>query len=217
MANNRLFKAILRNQWIIIFLTIIGACLGEFVNTYLIVPVYRAETTVYALNRDKAINYQDMMMNRLLVQDYSEIIYSKKVASLAMEELRGMNLDEDTIRRMIHINLTKESSVMRIQAFSSDAVTAAAVANAMSRAFTEQVRAMTNSDIVGILDEAVVPEEPVPVNKTKNIVIGMLAGMTIGFVIIYIRELFDMTIRSVDEVEYNLNLPVVGIIPQHNI
>ena len=106
---------------------------------------------------------------------------------------------------------------MRIQAFSSDAVTAAAVANAMSRAFTEQVRAMTNSDIVGILDEAVVPEEPVPVNKTKNIVIGMLAGMTIGFVIIYIRELFDMTIRSVDEVEYNLNLPVVGIIPQHNI
>lgn len=50
-----------------------------------------------------------------------------------------------------------------------------------------------------------------------RVLIGLLAGFLIGFGIIYIQELLDTTVRSIEEIEEDLNLKVIGIIPEHQI
>jgi len=76
---------------------------------------------------------------------------------------------------------------------------------------------LANTSTVGILDEAHVPLASVPVNHMKMAIVGFMAGAIISLAFIYVRELFDSTIRSASEIENGLGLKVVGIIPGHNI
>ena len=50
-------------------------------------------------------------------------------------------------------------------------------------------------------------------NLIKQIVIGAFIGGVIGVVIVFIKFYFDTTVKSSEEVESKLNLPVIGIIP----
>lgn len=221
MERNKLFNAILRKLWLFIILSVIGGFIAWFFGVYLRAPVYEAEATVYAMNRTNtgpeqgSLIYQDLMAGRQVLQDYSAIIGTQKVTSLAISELKNFTISEDELHDMVKINLHENSSVMGIRADSDNPELAAAAANAVSRAFAAQMHELTGSDIVGILDEAKTPELPVPQNTIKTILLGMVAGMAAVFAVIYLCVLFDTTVREAEDVEVNLKLQVIGIIPEH--
>lgn len=223
MEIKRLFHAYIRKLWLLILLSVIGGSIAGYISLYRITPVYQAETTLYIVNRDKtqllgeSLNYNDVVTGRRLVQDYSEIIRSRSVITPALRELTDYNLNEIMLDAMTTVDLKDESNVLVISATWPEAKTATAAANAMSRAFIEKISEITNSDSIGILDEALVPDYPIPISHAKNILIGLLAGFAIAFGTIYVIELFDTTIRSAEDVEHGLKLHVIGIIPEHDI
>lgn len=219
MEIKRLFDAIVRKSWLIVLLMVVGGLVTGYVSFYFTAPTYEAETTIYAMYRNKvgSTGSQDITASRQLVSDYSQIIDSSTITSLAILELKDFNLTEEDLTKMVSVSLQKDSSVLAIRAVSTDPKVAAAVANAMGRAFTGKMRQLINNDSISILDAAKIPEHPIPVGHTKNILVGVLAGMAAAFGIIYLSELFDTTIRAAEDVEYGLKLRVVGIIPAHNI
>ena len=223
MQNNKLFRKILHMLWVFILFAGIGGTAAWYFSIYLKAPVYEAEATVYAMNRSKTalsqggIVYQDIVAGRQFLQDYSPIIHTRKVTSLALAGLKNYTVTEKDLIAMTEINLPQDSSVMGIRALSNNPALAADAANAVSRAFAAQMQELTGSDVIGILDEAKIPEAPVPDETARNIVIGMLAGMALVFAALYLNVLFDTTIREAEDVEYALKLPVVGVIPEHSI
>lgn len=223
MERNKLFHAISQKLWLFILFSVIGGGAAWFLGVYLKLPVYEAEATVYAMNRSNTASvqggliYQDLMAGRQFLQDYSAMIGTRKVTSRAIGELKNFTIDEDDLRNMVKINLQKDSSVMGIRIVSNNPLLAAAAANALSRAFAAQMRELTGSDIIGILDEAKTPELPVPQNTVKIILLGVLAGMAAVFAVIYLKVLFDTAIREAEDVETVLKLQVLGIIPEHGI
>lgn len=66
---------------------------------------------------------------------------------------------------------------------------------------------------IRIIDEAVVPERPYRPRKVLNIGIGLLAGLILGIVLSLLAELINQTIKSSNEVEGILKLPLLGFIP----
>ncbi len=223
MELQRLLYGFVRKIWLAVLLAIIGGGIAGYASMFMTTPVYVAESTLYALNRDRArltgesVSYEDVALSRQLVQDYTEIIHSDKVISAVQRELSSKGLDESTLNSMVSVDLRKDSNVLIVRTAWVDPETAALVANSVSRALISKVRELTNSDNLSILDEAKVPGSPNPVNHNKNILIGLLAGMVLAFGVIYVIELFDTTIRSAEDIENGLKMPVVGIIPEHDI
>jgi capsular exopolysaccharide synthesis family protein len=66
---------------------------------------------------------------------------------------------------------------------------------------------------IRIIDPAIVPRSPVLPNVQKNLLLGAFAGLILGLFLITLTEYMDDSVKSVEDVEHLLGLPVYGIIP----
>jgi capsular exopolysaccharide synthesis family protein len=62
--------------------------------------------------------------------------------------------------------------------------------------------------------EAPMPNRPVSPNIVLNIFLSLILGLAAGIGLAYFIEYLDMSIKTVDDVERFLGLPVIGVIPQ---
>ncbi len=69
---------------------------------------------------------------------------------------------------------------------------------------------------VTILDAAIEPFMPIKPNKRLNIMLGALIGLGLGLGIVFVREYFDTSIKSVEEVE-KLGFNLLGTIPSIDV
>jgi capsular exopolysaccharide synthesis family protein len=67
---------------------------------------------------------------------------------------------------------------------------------------------------VSILDRAASPEKPSKPNKWLYLAISGVVGMTGGLGLAFLREYFDNTLRTPDDVERYLHLPSVAVVPE---
>jgi uncharacterized protein involved in exopolysaccharide biosynthesis len=66
---------------------------------------------------------------------------------------------------------------------------------------------------VSVVEEAVVPRAPVKPRKLINLVVSVLVGLFVGVGAALTVEYFDTTLKTPDDVERHLGLPVIGIVP----
>jgi uncharacterized protein involved in exopolysaccharide biosynthesis len=66
---------------------------------------------------------------------------------------------------------------------------------------------------VSLIEEATVPKFPVRPRKTINLIVSVLVGLFVGAGIALTIEYFDTTIKTPDDVERYLGLPVISIVP----
>lgn len=71
----------------------------------------------------------------------------------------------------------------------------------------------SSSSNIRVVEEASVPIVPVSPKKKKNLLLGMLLGLFGGIGIAFFLEYLDQTIRTEEDVETHLQLPVLSIIP----
>lgn len=79
----------------------------------------------------------------------------------------------------------------------------------------EEVRiteAMTIADVM-IVDPSIVPDKPVKPRKGLNIAIAGFLGLFLGIGLAFVLEFLDTSLKSAEEAEAVLDLPVMGRIP----
>lgn len=69
---------------------------------------------------------------------------------------------------------------------------------------------------IRIIDSALVPDEPIKPNKKLNLAIGGILGLMLGIMLVFFMEYMDNTIKTTEDVERYLGLPVIGLIPKIN-
>lgn len=222
MEIRRIIYSLFRKWWLILLLAILGGGIG-FLKVYYTKPMYQADTTMYIMNFDKVLTEgqelksSDITLSQQLVRQYYEIIYSRSVTSAVSQEVKEYNLSENEILSMVSIVSKTDSNVFTISARGLDPNIVADVANATGRAFSKKIRELSNSNNVGVLDEAQVPNHPLNKKGMQEVLLGILTGIMVAFGITYFIEYFDTTVRSAEDIELALKISVIGIIPEHDI
>ena len=67
---------------------------------------------------------------------------------------------------------------------------------------------------VNILDSAIEASSPYNINIPKQLCIYLIIGMVVGYGIIFTIFYFDRTIKSVEQVEQKVKLPILGSIQE---
>lgn len=69
---------------------------------------------------------------------------------------------------------------------------------------------------VVVLSPAITPVVPAQPDKVLNLVAALVAGLVVSTVLAFVREALDNTIKTPEDVERHLDLPVLGIILHPN-
>lgn len=67
---------------------------------------------------------------------------------------------------------------------------------------------------IRILERAKAKDITPKLNRPRDILIGSLVALALGVFLAFVREYFDRSIKTPDDVEYYLDLPVLGIVPK---
>ena len=76
-----------------------------------------------------------------------------------------------------------------------------------------------NMDVsnIRIVEEAVIPKAPIPQNKMRNIVMGLIMGLVGGFGLVFFIEYLDRSLRTEEDVHEYIGVPVLSVIPEAGV
>lgn len=210
-----LFYIVWKRIWIILLITVLCLVTSGIVSFFVLEDEYSTSTTLMVgkpKDYNEDMNYQDILLNQKLVSTYSEIAKSRIVLNEVVETLE-LEMSSGALSGKINVSLVRDTEIIKISVNDNDPELAARIANVTASIFKKHVSRIMKIDNVQVIDKAVVPVSPVKPRPMLNIAIaGVLGGMLSVF-IVFILEYLDNTIKTPEEVEKYLELPVIGMIP----
>ncbi|TCI63183.1 YveK family protein [Exiguobacterium sp. SH0S2] len=209
-----LFSILKRSKWLIASLALIAALIAFLVSSYVIQPTYEASTQVLVAPKETQNNMIDtgqVQSSVALVNTYRVIIQSPAILEPVQENVVGAPED---ISNLITVNSEQNSQVINIAVQHTNPVLATDIANEISTVFSKEVKElMSGVDNVKVLSDASVPMFPVSPNILLNTAIATVLGLMIGVAIAFLKVMLDRRIKTEQDVETILELPVLGSIP----
>ena len=91
---------------------------------------------------------------------------------------------------------------------------AASVANELADRTSKAAIDAMKLDAVNIIDRASVPDKPSGPNRVMYTAVALLAGLFVAIAIIVLQDMLDTTVKSGDDAEELLGIPVLGRMPK---
>ena len=212
----RYFLAIKKNKLIVIIVAIASLAIGILLNYNVKPDKYRAYSNVYSVSFG---SYTDSVEGVYVLQTYSDIINSRKVANRAAMIIGDDSLDGEKIKSMITYSYSEQSPVYYIYATSTDPQLSMTIANAIAKAFVIEMNNIMGEDNAQILDEAYDYEQVFNGRKDqiKNILIITLLGTLLCLFVIVMISFFSNKVESVNDVTLNGEIEILGVIPNFDV
>lgn len=207
-----LFSILKRSKWLIVSLAIIAALIAYLVSSFVISPTYEASTQVLVAPKqsEQSIDLGQVQSSINLVNTYRVIIQSPAILEQVQKNVIGA---PDNISNLITVNSEQSSQVINIRVQHTNPVLATDIANEISDVFSKEVPELMSVDNVKVLSNASVPMLPVKPNILLNTAIATILGLMIGITIAFLKVVLDRRIKTEQDVENILELPVLGSIP----
>jgi capsular polysaccharide biosynthesis protein len=228
----RRYLRLVRQRLILVLVAVLaGAGVGYVITSR--TPAYTATAEIYVGPTNFGINdnllYEEGNLNEV-VTTYSFMIPSPVIAQKAID---AAHIDRNagevaastttlvvTGTQLIDVSVTDPSQSIAIQ-----------LANSVSHAFINSIsnsQAAASSGTGTSGGTGTVPNAPAHVFQdatfatssssglTKRMILGVAFGFILSIFIIFLLDYLDITIKSPDELERRVGLPVLGIIPRFN-
>lgn len=211
-----LFKTMKKRMSLIISLTIIAVTLSGLVSFLFLTPIYQASTQIL-INQEKAdvtaFNSQDIQTNLQLINTYNVIIKSPVILSKVIEQL-DLETTPTALNSKITVNNEQDSQVVNISVQDPNPSVAVDIANTTASVFQNEIVKLMKVDNVSLLTPAILAENPAPVKPDPilNMAIAAVIGLMLGLGIAFLLDYLDTTVKSEQDIEELLNLPILGLI-----
>ncbi|MGB4481678.1 MAG: Wzz/FepE/Etk N-terminal domain-containing protein [Caldicoprobacterales bacterium] len=216
MDLREILQIIYKRLWFIILVTLVCIISSGIISIFVLDSIYEASTTLMVSktrdDQSSNLQYNDILMNQKLVKTYSEIVKSNRVLEKVIEQL-DLDMTTGDLKNKIQVSSVSDTEIIRIAVQDKDPNFATELANSIAVVFMGEIGSIMKMDNVQFIDPAKVPIDPVKPRPFLNIAIAAVLGVMISVFIVFLVEYFDNTVKTVDDVENKLGLPVLGSIP----
>lgn len=211
-----MFESFKRRLLLIVLLTGGAGLVSGLVSYFYITPIYEASTQILVNQKNNNQNVYDQNQintNVQLINTYNIIIKSSAILGKVVKDL-NLGLTTNQLNQKITVASQTNSQVINLSVQDNNQIEAAQIANTIAEVFQTEVPKIMNVDNVSILAKAAVAPNQAPVKprKTLNILIGLVVGLIAGAGITIFLEYLDNTVKTEQEIEQLLALPVLGVI-----
>lgn len=213
------FIRILRKRIkLILFITILSTSVSGVLSYYVIKPTYEAKATIVVGKADAGSNdkpkyeFNDIMMYQNLVKTYAEIGKSTAVAESASARLE--NVSAKDVLGDITVTPMENTQLIEFKAQNISPQEAYLILSAVCNSFMQEAKRIYPGQNIQVMDEAKIPEQPIKPKKLLNIGIAFFIGLMASVGLTFLLEYMDNTLKTEQDINKYLGLPVIGIIPK---
>lgn len=201
---------------LIVLVTLTAVVISGAVSYFVMTPIYQSSTQLLvnqAKSEQPVYNPAEIQTNLQLINTYNVIIKSPAILDDVIKDL-NLQMTVNELIEKITVQSEKDSQVVNVTVQDPDPNKAAEIANQIATVFQNKIAEIMNVDNVSILTKAEVGEKPSPVKPKPllNIAIAFIVGLMAGVGIAFLLEYLDNTVKTEQDVEQLLNIPVLGAI-----
>ncbi|WP_064093152.1 YveK family protein [Rossellomorea aquimaris] len=211
-----LMDTLKKRMQLILLITLTSIVVSGGLSFFLLTPVYQSSTQLL-VNQSKSeqptFSTNEIQTNLQLINTYNVIIKSTAILEKVVSEL-DLNMTTSDLNGKITVGSENQSQVINLSVQDTDPQRAATIANKTAAVFQEEIVKIMNVDNVSVLAKAEVGENQSPIKPKPllNIAIAMVVGLMAGVGLAFLLEFLDNTVKTEQEVEKLLGLPVLGSI-----
>lgn len=212
----RVWEIIKKNWKLLVIIPLIFLILSAIFTFFLAKPKYEASTQILVSQKEKESKMmaQEVQSNIQLVNTYAEIIKSPRILDDVAKENKDYSADK--LSKMIDVNTEADSQILNVGVRSKSEKESEKIANDVAKVFSKDVPDIMSVDNVSILSKANGTAEKVSPRTIMNLFAGLILGLVLAIIIAALREIFDKRIRTEEDVEKELGVPVLGSIQKLN-
>ena len=219
-----LFFALKRKIVLILAVSLIGGCLSGVFTAFFIKPVYTSTSSVLVLSKETTLtSIADLQLGSQLAKDYQVLIQSTEVMMEALNTVKdkyeeeGIHKDFDMspneLRECITIENPSDTRILEISVEHNKPDIARDLVNAVTSVSSAYV-----GDKMEVVPPKIIEDGKLPITKTspsmiKNVMIGFLLGLVLCAGTIIVLTIMDDSIKSEEDVEKYLEIPVLAAVP----
>lgn len=210
------FQILKKRLLLIMSITLIAMIASGIVSYFVLTPVYKSSTQIL-VNQNKddqsLYNYNEVQTNIQLISTYSVIIKSAAILNAVKDNL-DLDISVSELNHKITVESAQNSQIMTVSVTDTDPAVALEIANETAEVFEKEIKKIMSVDNVTLLPLANDQENQSPVspNPPLNILIAAVLGLVLAMVLTLLLEYFDNTVKTEQDIEKLLGLPVLGSI-----
>lgn len=209
---NELILKLLDKWRIIAVVSLLTACLFAVYSVFFITPTYEATSKLYVVNsKDSVVNLSDFQISNYLADDYKQVFNNWHVHEMVLDRL-NLDYSYKELNEKVSVSNPSGTRILCITASSEDPTEAQTLANTYADVAREFICVTMQTAEPTTFEEALLPTSPASPNKTKNTLLGFVIGFVLSVGIITLRFIMDDYVRTADDVEKYLGLPVLGVV-----
>lgn len=212
---DELFEALKKRWLMIVTVTLIATIISAALSFFVIKPKYEASTKVF-IGKDEgdnqAYNQNDVLMYQKLMKTYSEAIKTKDLVSRSLQGT-SLELKPEDVLANLTVSPVSDTQILQIKYKSNNPQEAKVIIQELTNEFIKTSKELVPNGNIKTIEEVQLPEKPVSPNKKMNIAIAFLLGLMVSVGLAFLLEFLDNTFKSKDQLERELEIPVIGVIP----
>lgn len=230
-----IFQLLVSKLWLIITMMIVGGGAMFCISKFMMPLKYQSYTSMYVKNSNEAIvtdgvNLNDLNASKSLLDTYIAVLQDDAVIEVIGDELlKKHTADEldgvfsvnkeknkisvESIRSCITMAAVNETEVLKVTAITKDADISAELCNIIADIAPDFLIRVVGAGSVEAIGEAKPDYDPVSPNVMKFTILGILAGMLIAVIIIFVLDFIDNTVKDSDELSQKYEKAIIGEIP----
>ena len=208
-----LFMGLLAHWTLIAATAVVGAVLMALYTFFLVTPMYKATATIYVVSRnDSVLNLSDIQIGSALTSDYIKVFEMWEVHEKVISAL-DLDYTYTQMDNMLSVTNANDTRMLDITVTDADPEEAAAIANKYAEVGASYIAEKMKTDEPTIMSSARVPANPFSPSKSKNILLGFVAGFVLACAVVVLRTMLDDTYKSADHIRKYTGMVVLASIP----
>ena len=216
---SHILKSLWRRVWLIGLCGLLVAIIGFSIAAFAIAPTYSSYVKLYVNNSSFSlgstsfsISSSELTAAQSLVRTYGDILISRSTLERVIEKA-DVNYTWKELSKMITYAPSNNTEIMRVTVTCEDPYEASKIANTIAEVLPVRISEIIEGASMEVVDTAIPDHEKVAPSITQYTAIGLVLGILISAIALFVLALTDDTIHDEEYVLRTYNYPILGKVP----
>ena len=216
---SHILKSLWRRVWLIGLCGLLVAIIGFSIAAFAIAPTYSSYVKLYVNNSSFSlgntsfsISSSELTAAQSLVRTYGDILISRSTLERVIEKA-DVNYTWKELSKMITCEPSNNTEIMRVTVTCEDPYEASKIANTIAEVLPVRISEIIEGASMEVVDTAIPDYEKVAPSITQYTAIGLVLGILISAIVLFVLALTDDTIHDEEYVLRTYNYPILGRVP----